>query len=66
MLNPHEIIEILGEPRKMEVKMDHLQFVYWSIPAVLKSDTGLIYESAVTFELLEEAIALKVGDIFKR
>lgn len=66
MLKPHIVVEILGEPRKMRIKLDHLLNEYWSIPVKLKSPKGKIYQSAVTFETLEKAVALKIGDEFLR
>lgn len=66
MLKQHVVIEILGEPRKMAVKLDHIEITYWSVPAKMKSHKGKTYQSAVTFETLEKAVTLKVGDIFLR
>lgn len=53
MLKQHTVIEILGEPRKMAVKLDHIEITYWSVPAKMKSHKGKTYQSAVTFETLE-------------
>lgn len=50
----------------MQVKLDHLLIEYWSVPAKLKSHKGKTYQSAVTFETLEKAIKLEVGDTFLR
>lgn len=66
MLKQHIVTEILGEPRKMAVKLDHIEITYWSVPAKMKSHKGKTYQSAVTFETLEKAVTLKVGDVFLR
>ena len=66
MLKQHTVTEILGEPRKMAVKLDHIEITYWSVPAKMKSHKGKTYQSAVTFETLEKAVTLKVGDVFLR
>lgn len=65
-MKPHAIVEILGEPRKVAVKLDHIEITYWSVPAKMKSHKGKTYQSAVTFETLEEAVKLEVGDEFLR
>ena len=59
-------MEILKEPRKMKVRLDHLFIEYWSVAVIMKSHKGKLYQSAVTFETLEKAIQLKVGDEFLR
>lgn len=66
MLKQHIVTEILGEPRKMAVKLDHIEITYWSVPAKMKSHKGKTYQSAVTFETLEKAVTLNVGDVFLR
>ena len=66
ILKPHAVVEILGEPRKVAVKLDHIEITYWSVPAKMKSHKGKTYQSAVTFESLEDAIELSIGDTFLR
>lgn len=66
MLNSHKVVEILGEPRKLKINLDHLEIEYWSVPAKMMSHKGKTYQSAVTFETLEKASQLKVGDEFLR
>lgn len=62
---PHEVIRIIGEPVKMIEKMDHITMVYWGVPVILKQEREQ-HESTVTFESIDEAIKLRVGDVFLR
>lgn len=62
---PHEVIRIIGEPNPENWKMDHVTIMYWSVPVILRHGNEQ-HESAVTFETLEKARKLKVGDVFLR
>lgn len=66
LLNPHTVVEILGEPRKISQKLDHALIEYWSVPVLMKSHKGKTYQSAVTYESYKKAIELKIGDVFLR
>lgn len=66
ILNPHTVEEILREPRKMKFKLDHIELEYWSVAVMMRSHKGKSYQSAVTFDTLDKAIKLKVGDTFLR
>lgn len=62
---PHEVVQIIGQPVKMERKIDYITVVYWRVPVVLKLNYDE-HESAVTFETFEEANKLQIGDVFLR
>ncbi|WP_186321321.1 hypothetical protein [Bacillus sp. FJAT-22090] len=50
----------------IEFTLDHATIVYWSVPVIMESHKSKLYESTVTFETLEKAEKLKVGDEFLR
>ena len=65
ILKEHKVVEILDSPKKVNLKLDHLDIEYWSVPVIMKGSKKP-YESAVTFENLNKAMMLVEGDIFLR
>lgn len=65
VLNPHEVVIILDKPTLIKQIMDHTTIEYWSVSAVMKNKDD-VYNSVVTFENEEDALKLKVGDVFFR
>lgn len=61
----HKVVKVLKEPKKDSLRMDHITIKFWSVAVVLSTDLGE-HESTVTFETLEEAQKLKIGDVFWR
>lgn len=59
------VVKILREPKQDSLRMDHLTIEYWSVAVILKCEDGM-YESNVTFESLEKAQKLEIGDVFLR
>lgn len=64
-MKEYKVTEILSEPRRMTLRMDHMFINYWSVVVVLEG-YGKKHESAVTYESFEEAQKLKIGDVFLR
>lgn len=63
---PHEVVRIIGKPEKMMLRLDDLvEIEYWAVPVIMRQDEEQ-YESAVTFETLEKAQKLSIGDVFLR
>lgn len=65
MMKEYRVVEILREPRKEQYRLDHITIEYWTVGVVLEGN-GEKYESAVTFESLEKAQKLQIGDVFLR
>jgi len=65
ILKEHKVIVILDEPKRVALKLDHLDIEYWSVTVIMKGSKKE-YESSVTFETFDKAIALKEGDTFLR
>lgn len=65
ILNPHKVVEILGRPEQARMPFDHINIDYWFVPAIMSNGND-IYESVVTFETEEDALRLKVEDVFMR
>lgn len=61
----HKVIEILSKPKKMSLMLDDFMDVYWGVDVVLEVDSEK-YESTATFESLERASKIKIGDVFMR
>ncbi|MEK4025357.1 hypothetical protein [Sporosarcina sp. FSL W7-1283] len=65
ILKPHEVVVILDKPEQCEQRIVDIVVEYWSVSAVMKNGND-VYTSVITFEALEEAQKLKVGDVFMR
>lgn len=65
-MKEYQVVKILREPEKETLRIDdQMTIEFWSVAAVLRGN-GEEYESAVTFESLEEARKLKIEDVFLR
>jgi len=65
ILNQHKVIKILGEAEPMKHRFDHIIVNYWGVPVVLEFN-GKRNESIVSFDTLEKAQKLQLGDVFMR
>ena len=61
----HKVVEIIGQPDKMFHRIGETTIDYWGIPVVIEAENEK-YESIVTFETLEKAQNLRIGDVFLR
>lgn len=61
----HKVVEIIGQPDKMFHRMEEETIDYWGVPVVIEAENEK-YESIVTFETLEKAQNLRIGDVFLR
>lgn len=64
-MKPYKVIELLSAPKALTFKMFEAPSKYYGVTVVLQHEDD-IHESTVTFEGLEEAQKLKVGDVFYR
>lgn len=60
-----KVTRIIRTPEKVSLRLDHITVKYWSVAVVLSCEEEE-YESNVTFETLEDAQNLKLGDVFWR
>lgn len=61
----HKVVKIIGKPDKMFHRMEEETVDYWGVPVVMEAEKEK-YESIVTFERLEKAQNLRIGDVFFR
>lgn len=61
----HKVVDIIGQPDKMFHRMEEATIDYWGVPVVIETENEK-YESIVTFETLEKARNLRIGDVFLR
>lgn len=64
-MKPYKVIDILSKPEKMAMRLDHIKLQYWGVFVTLQYGYD-VYDSTVTFEDLDEANSLKIGDVFYR
>lgn len=60
-----KVVEILKEPKRDYLRLDHTTINFWFVAVVMRTKSGE-HESTVTFESLEDAKKLKLGDVFWR
>lgn len=59
------VTAILSKPKKMEIKLDHVAVDYWGVEVEMVAD-GEAIKTIVTFDKLEKAQKLQIGDVFER
>lgn len=65
-MKKHVVTEILGEPEQDFIRVENdLSDKFWFVRVKIKSE-NIVYESSVTFDSLEDAQNLRVGDEFYR
>lgn len=64
-MNHYEVIKILGTAEAMKLRLDHVIVDYWGVAVVLQFNDKR-HESIVTFDTLEKAQKLQIGDVFMR
>lgn len=64
-MKEYKVIEILGEPEKMQLRLDDTHLSYWGIPVKLQHEEEIL-ESIVTFDRRKKARQLQIGDVFMR